>query len=237
MEKPQLFLIHFAGGNSYSFQGMFHFLNTFEVVPLELPGRGKRSNETLLKNFDSAADDLYGQILNKLKTTYFVIYGHSMGAYLALKIANIFKKNQRSPLCLIVSGNPGPGISSKNRHLLNDAEFTRELELLGGFPKEILEHKELMEFFLPVLRADFEMSENNGMEKEPAIGIPISALMGDVEEFSENITNWKKYTTSVFDYKILKGDHFFINNQPQKTAEFITQAYYKAVASIHFMHN
>ncbi len=52
MKKTQLFLLHFAGGNYYSFRFMFPQLNEFEIIPVELPGRGKRMKENLLKDFD-----------------------------------------------------------------------------------------------------------------------------------------------------------------------------------------
>jgi external thioesterase TEII len=47
MEKPQLFLLHFAGGSCYSFQFMLPYLKDFNVLPIELPGRGRRIKESL----------------------------------------------------------------------------------------------------------------------------------------------------------------------------------------------
>src|ERR1043166_8245649 len=87
MKKPQLFLLHFAGGNCYSFQFMMPLLRDFEVVSLELPGRGKRINEPLVTNFDLAANDILRQLRQKLASSSFLIYGHSMGAYLALRVS------------------------------------------------------------------------------------------------------------------------------------------------------
>ena len=64
-QKPQLFTIHFAGGNCYSFNFLKqHFDPYFEVVALELPGRGKRMTEPLLKDAQDAANALFLE-LNK----------------------------------------------------------------------------------------------------------------------------------------------------------------------------
>ena len=81
MKKPQLFLLHFAGGNCYSFQFMIPLLNNFSVIPLELAGRGARINEPLKRNLYSAAQDIKNQILNKLDGSNFIIYGHGISLY------------------------------------------------------------------------------------------------------------------------------------------------------------
>jgi external thioesterase TEII len=71
---------------------MISFLREFDVIPLELPGRGRRMVEDLLKDFDMAAEDIYNQLTAKLSSDRFLIYGHSMGAYLALRVANMLEK-------------------------------------------------------------------------------------------------------------------------------------------------
>jgi external thioesterase TEII len=226
MEKPQLFLLHFAGGNCYSFHFMIPLLKDFQVIPLELPGRGKRINETLLKDFDLAAQDIYNQIINKLTSSNFLIYGHSMGAYLALRVSNMLEKANAFPSYVIVSGNPGPGIkNSKKRYLLGQADFMQALKRLGGIPKEVFENAELLGFFEPILRADFEIAENNELSMEPVVNASIYAMMGSQEEEVEKISNWARYTRSQFNFEILEGDHFFIHKHPLKITHIIKNCY------------
>lgn len=228
MNKTQLFLLHYAGGNRYSFRFMFDFLKDFEVVPLELPGRGGRTEEHLLTDFDQAAVDCCQQIVARLKSLQYVIYGHSMGAYLGLRITGMMEKRRRPPAYLIVSGNPGPGIDAeKQRHLLGREEFIEELKKLGGVPQEVIEHEELLEFILPTLRADFEVAGRNGMELEPPVNTPIHALMGDNEEYVEEISNWGRFTRGRFDYETMQGGHFFIFDHPARLAETIRHTYEK----------
>jgi surfactin synthase thioesterase subunit len=226
MQKPQLFLLHFAGGNCYSFHFMISLLKDFHVIPLELPGRGKRINETLLKDFDLAAQDIYNQIINKLDTSNFLIYGHSMGAYLALRVSNMLEKVNRFPSYVIVSGNPGPGINNtKKRYLLEHADFMQSLKKLGGIPKEVFENAELLGFFEPILRADFEIAESKELSMETVVNASIYAMMGSQEEGVEKISNWARYTRSQFNFEILEGDHFFIHKHPIKITHIIKNCY------------
>ncbi|MEN5057169.1 thioesterase II family protein [Sphingobacterium kitahiroshimense] len=215
-------MIHFAGGNIYSFQDMISHFNMFEVIPLELPGRGKRIGEGLVREFDLAAMDLYDQIAKKLNGQKFSIFGHSMGAYLGLRISNMLEKAGELPDYLIVSGNPGPGIiNNRYRYLMDEDMFIKELASLGGMPDGFLENDELFEFYEPILRADFEIAENNKVEREPPINAPILAIMGSREEKVSEISNWRRFTTSRFNFEILEGGHFFIHKQTTKVARLI----------------
>ncbi|HSH65657.1 MAG TPA: alpha/beta fold hydrolase [Bacteroidia bacterium] len=234
MKKAQLFTLHFAGGNCYSFQFILPFLQDFEVIPLELPGRGKRMNERLLRDFDCAAQDFYTQIKAKIKGGPFLIYGHSMGAYLALKVTALLEKINLAPVGLLVSGNPGPGIkSNKERYLLEQNAFIEALKELGGVPSEIIENKELFDFFEPILRADFEIAEKENASKENIVNVPIYAMMGSTEESVEDIENWKRFTNSQFEYNVLEGDHFFIHKHPEKIAQIIKN-YFDSIPLMHY---
>lgn len=217
--KPQLFLIHYAGGNSYSFQFITPFLGDFEVIVPELPGRGRRVAEDLLLDFQHATNDIYTLISNKITTDDFIIYGHSLGAYLAFSVSKKLEAVGMPPAYLMVSGNPGPGaIEVKNRYLMERNQFINELKLLGGLSAEFLESEELMDFFEPILRADFRIAEHNGLENSQPVNIPLLAMMGSEEEGLDRINNWGRFTSATFHTEVLTGDHFFILNHPERLA-------------------
>jgi external thioesterase TEII len=223
--KPQLFLLHFAGGNSYSFRFMNSLLTKFNIVALELPGRGDRLQENLLTDFDLAANDIVDQINKKLTSSdNFIIYGHSLGAYLALRVAGMLEKINRNPKHLIVSGNAGPGVrEAKIHYLLEKNEFKKELKKMGGFPIELLENDEVFDFFEPVLRADFELIEKDMLNTEQPVNAPIYAFMGSEEKLVDKISNWSNFTTSSFDFEIVNGGHFFILEHPTKITDVINK--------------
>lgn len=214
-KKVQLFLLHFAGGSMYSFDFLKkHLSSNVEFIPLELPGRGRRCNETLLKNKQEAVQDYFNQIKRLRNDQPYLIYGHSMGATLGLSVADKMEKINDAPNALIVSGNPGPGLTGKEdtkRYLLNDLDFKKVLKELGGVPDEILEDEVLFTFFSPIMRADFESLEKDDFyEKGILLNTPLFAIMGDQESTCNKIENWRNFTKNDFEYQILKGNHFFI---------------------------
>jgi external thioesterase TEII len=222
--------LHFAGGNCYSFNFLRPYLSAFDVRCPELPGRGRRANEPLLKDFEMAANDIYEQICSTLDNAPFLLYGHSMGAFLALRMANMLEEGGKSPSALIVSGNAGPGkTDNKRRYLLERKEFVAELERLGGVPSELLANEDLFNFFEPVLRADFEVSERNKMTDERAVNTLLYAIMGKAEEGVEDISNWGKFTRSKFRSEMLDGGHFFIHDHPQRIAAIINDSFHSSM--------
>jgi surfactin synthase thioesterase subunit len=131
-----------------------------------------------------------------------------------------------APAYLFVSGNAGPGIRGNMlRHLLNQDEFIAEVKKLGGLSEEFLMNEDLLDFYLPILRADFSIAEQNNLTNEPPVYCPLYALMGSLEEKVDEITNWGRFTRSRFEYKILEGDHFFIHQHPREIAGIIKEKY------------
>jgi len=226
----QVFLLHFAGGNCYSFDFLRRrFPTDAKIIAAELPGRGKRYREPLLYNKRAAIADYVSQLRKGRNREAYVIYGHSMGATLGLSVTKEMEALGDPPRALIVSGNAGPGTrdaSARKRYLMDDEDFKKELVKLGGLPDEFLQSEALFEHFAPILRADFELLEKEDLfESGLKISTPIHAVMGDLEETAHRISNWKEYTGGPFTRQLLPGNHFFINQHPAELADIIMNCY------------
>ncbi len=229
----QLFLLHFAGGNCYSYEFLKKTIPVgFEFIPLELPGRGRRFEENFLFNKAAAVRDYVKQIRRHRNKQPYIIYGHSMGATLGLSVTKKMEKLGDAPIKLIVSGNAGPEHKraeehkKRNRYLKSDHDFKNELRKLGGIPEEVLNNKELFDFFNPIIRADFQVIENEiRFEKGIVVEAPIFALMGSEEEDCDQIENWNRFTKTDFKYQIFRGNHFFIHDYPHEIAQIISTSF------------
>lgn len=228
-DKPQVFLLHFAGGNCYS----FHFLKKYfepdiAFIPLELPGRGKRVLEPLLTERGLAVQDYFEQIRQQRNTKPFIVYGHSMGASLALEVAAAFEKAGDAPQCLVVSGKAWPvtGINHK-RYLADEASFKEGLRELGRVPENLLENKKLFDFFSKALRADFEIVEKKGIAGLDSMHLPfpVIAVMGNTDEGVEEIEKWQKLSAKKGSSTVLPGNHFFIHDHPGQFASIVKQGF------------
>lgn len=226
--NPQLFLLHFGGGNCYSYHFLRPYLpNHFDFLPLELPGRGKRIKEELVSIESQAIEDLVSQIISLRNNQPYIIFGHSMGATLGLRVTKKLEEAGDPPKRLIVSGNAGPGTGEdKRRSEMDDKELKEELKTLGGVQDEVLDNEDLFDFFAPIMRSDFRLLENSEkLSPGYKLTSSITAIMGDNEETSEEIENWKNFTSGDFKSYLFSGNHFFIHDHPNELAQIIKDYY------------
>ncbi|CAN0258598.1 unnamed protein product [Discosporangium mesarthrocarpum] len=93
----------------------------------------------------------------------FALFGHSMGALVAFELALKLRADggKRTPSHLIVSGCRPPHLRGASvatvpvvSQLPRD-QLIEHLVLLGGIAGELRDHEELLDFFLPTIRADY----------------------------------------------------------------------------------
>jgi len=215
-----LFCIPFAGGSSYSYRELEKYTADFiEVVPVELPGRGRRFSEPLITDIHELARDVGGGIRDRLHRPY-ALYGHSMGGCIAYLLARrLAQEGMPLPLHLFVSGREGPSAKLKrpNRHLLPREEFVEELKRFEGTPRQVLENEELMTLFEPILRADFQANDTYVHEPGPPLDVPVTVMIGlDDNTTDEEALKWREETLHEISLLRFPGGHFFIfDHSPQ----------------------
>lgn len=212
----RLFCFPYAGGSALVFNKWRESLPPFvEVCPVQLPGRGNRLDAPPFTDMESLVEAAGAALLPYFDRP-FAFFGHSMGASLSFELARLLRRDgRRLPLHLYISGRRAPHIIDDDPplHHLPDAELLDELRQLNGTPKEVLEHPELMQMMLPLLRADFSVAETYVCKTEPPLNIPMTVFGGladkDIER--EQLEAWREYTTAAFKLRMLEGDHFFLN--------------------------
>lgn len=220
-----LFCFPFAGGSSYFFKKVETFLDdSIHIITPELPGRGRRIAENLLRDVHEVVEDLFLQICDQLHTPY-AFYGHSMGTLVGYLLAcKIKAEGLPQPRLLFFSGRGGPSFIKQEakRYNLPRKEFFEELRCLGGSPEEILEDEVMMEFFEPIIRADFEVVESYSHIDMGLLDVAIHVIYGDNENLSdEEIACWQKESSISISVTKLPGDHFFIYKQSKKLAAYL----------------
>lgn len=236
-ERINVYCLPFAGGSCYAYRDFERYLPDFiNLIMLDLPGHGKRMTEPLLSNLHDMADDVFAQIQHQLHQPY-AIYGHSMGATLAyLTTRKIMHEKLPQPLHLFVTGRQGPSIDSKekNAYLLPKEEFILRLKEYRGIPQEILAETELLDFFEPIIRADFKaigtfsyhsQAETPNRNGSPPLNIPITVIIGlnDTTSYSEALT-WQNETSQKIVIRQLPGGHFFIFDHTPEICHIISRA-------------
>lgn len=210
-----------------------------ELIAVNLTGRGVRAREP----FAAKLEDVVEEVLEALKTLPtvseipLVFYGHSMGSMVAYGVVRGIQKQRRKdsdsslplPIKLFVSGRRAPhvpmpeGVEPWSK--LTEPELLDRIKRIGGTPDEILNNKELMDLFLPVLRSDFGLLDQysntvvedwskDDEELEVKLRVPVSYYGGLKDPFvsMEEGERWKEAMVdpSPFSTCSFNEGHFFV---------------------------
>jgi medium-chain acyl-[acyl-carrier-protein] hydrolase len=225
----RLFCFPYAGSGSAVFRPWTRQLpSSIEVVPALLPGRELRMREPAFSRVEPLIDVASREIVPYLDRP-FAFFGHSMGAIVSYELALRLRAERGiEPEHLFVSGRRAPQLPEPGprMHELPEPEFRAELERLNGTPKELLEHAELMQLLIPLLRADFSVCHTYTYVPSSPLKCPITAFGGvrDVTTTRADIEPWCEHTSGAFRLQMLDGDHFFINQQQATILSIIMQA-------------
>ncbi len=213
--KLRLICFPYAGGSAQVFKPWLDFLpDSMELCAVQLPGRSSRFTEPNFTALEPLVADLSREIRPFLDLP-FVFFGHSLGAAVSFELCRTLGREGIAPEFLFVSGRNAPHQPRRRPpiHHLPDDEFKTELLDMNGTPQEILENQELMELMLPMLRADFTISETYKFQPGPALQCPLASFGGekdpDVDE--EGVSGWGEHTAAAFHWHMLPGDHFFLH--------------------------
>ena len=164
----------------------------------------------------------------------YAVFGHSMGGLIAYELARYLDHRLgRPPVALIVSGRGAPDFRLRQElfHTLPDDRLIDELRAFDGTPDEVLRNRELMEVFLPVIRADLELIETYHHDPVPTLSCPIHVFVGDADDQTPpgSVDRWEQCTTAAVRVRTLPGGHFF----PQRTPDPFFDALCKALTRAH----
>jgi surfactin synthase thioesterase subunit len=222
----RLFCLPYAGGSAAIYLKWKKYLDhSIELYPVELAGRGKRYQHPLYDSIQEAVDDVYEQIRKFIDQKPYAVFGHSMGSVIAYELYHkINRLHHHTPVHMFFSGRKAPHTphDDKIHYTLPDAEFKTEILGLGGTPPEVFEHKELLDIFLPILRADYKVVETyQYVAPKSLIDCPISVLHGMKDGDINGVNEWDRHTQKDCKFYFFDGGHFFIHDETEKVAAIL----------------
>jgi len=212
----RLFCLSYAGGGASVYRRWAEELETnIDVCAVQLPGRERRLREppfTRLTDLVPACAQGMAPYLERP----FAFFGHSMGALVAFELARHLRSRYGvTPVHLAVSGLRAPQTAPRYQpvHQLPDDALVEEVRRRwDGIPAAVLAEPELMEIFLPTLRADLSVVETYAYRDADPFDCPISCFGGldDQSVDRADLDAWRDQTRGPFRLRMLPGNHFFL---------------------------
>lgn len=215
--KLRLFCFPYAGGGASAFGPWSNYLPAqVEVCAVQLPGRESRLEDPPFTKLQPLVQDLI-EVFPPYLDLPFALFGHSLGAVIAFELARqLRQKYDLLPVCLFASARIAPQLPNRESpvYRLSDTALVDRLRDFNGTPECILQDRQLMKWFLPLLRADFEVNETYVYTPDKPLDCLISAFRGSKDTIVtyDEVTAWREQTSSSFTLRTIPGDHFFIQS-------------------------
>lgn len=213
-DRAAIVAFPYAGGGPSVFRGWEKDLvpHRLRLCPVALPGKEKRQAESLPEDIGEVAQDAAAAILAHIHTPY-VLLGLCFGASLAYLTAKATAAAGRPPSGLIVVGGRAPHTPPPVPvSTMSDESFIDTLADLGFVSDVVLQNRELLDLYLPMLYADFCMDEKfivDSVVRE--FSFPVLSLYGVNDSITpeSSVKEWNRYSTGRFAMQTFDGDQLF----------------------------
>ena len=216
--RLRLFCLPYAGGGAGIYRNYSQEIpDDVEVCAIRLPGREKRFSEPAYRSVGPLVEAMADALRNDVDLP-FVIFGHSLGALVGFELSRQLRRELGvQPVSLIVSAHRAPQIPDPDPpiHDLVDDEFIEEIQKLNGTPLEVFESPEILSLVMPMLRADFCMTETYQYREDTALDCRLRAYGGeeDDEVIRSELEPWREQASGDFELRMFPGGHFFIHHR------------------------
>jgi medium-chain acyl-[acyl-carrier-protein] hydrolase len=196
-----------------------------EVWNVTLPGRAGRRREPFAREWGPLVAEFTEAIVDDIAEPV-ALFGHSLGAVLAFEVARALTREGLPPEKLIVSARESPDTPQRWGVPDTDDELLRQIDrLYGGIPDAVREAPEIMDHYLPVLRADLELITGYRYDPGPALRCPVTAMAGadDPTVAADRLALWREQTVGRFDSVRFAGGHFYLADNEKSVLDVVAE--------------
>lgn len=213
--RRRLICFPHAGGSASFFRDWGHHLTDSEVHAVRYPGRGERIDEPPPTDLRALAHEI-ATAVEPLAGLPLALFGHSMGAVVALETARALEARGLPVAHLVASGSRD---GEPNGHGADEIDagdgsaVAARLVELGGTDPELASDPAFRELVLPYVLADGQMFHAYRLEREPRLGCPVTTIVGD-RDTDADVRPWSDLTGGVHREHVVSGDHFYLVSDP-----------------------
>jgi surfactin synthase thioesterase subunit len=184
---------------------------TVQVLPLDLPGRGRRVAAPAMTDMAGLLDDLGARVVPATDRPW-AVFGHSFGAQVAHELVRHLTDGCPAPMALFVSGRAAPHLTvGRSLTSLTDEDLLKLIARLGGLPAGLVRHVGVSRSIVQAVRADLAISDKHPWIPGPPLSCPVTALAGCTDPLVrvKQLYAWQDLVAGQLKVHVLSGGHFY----------------------------
>ncbi|MFF2655042.1 thioesterase II family protein [Streptomyces sp. NPDC058045] len=214
----RLICLPFAGGSARSFVKLArHTPDDWEVVAVQPPPL----SEGGALDLDGLAEFYLGLLAGELHGPG-LLFGHSLGAAVAHRMARLRAPDPSEDLHLVLSAPPAPVAPASDLVDLDDAGLFALATRRGFLPEWGVSQDFAMRFLLPNLRADLAVLGKRGWVPEP-VAMPVHLLGGSHDIAAPPASLAALDVLAPRSTHLVDGGHLYVTEQPEETARALVR--------------
>ncbi|MGW1282160.1 thioesterase II family protein [Streptomyces sp. NPDC002586] len=209
-----LICLPFAGGSARSFARLTTYVGEDWNVTAVQPPAGFAAGECGL---DALSHFYLGLLAEDLRGPGIVL-GHSLGAAVAHRMAQLRSATWPGNLHVVLSAPPAPGIASGELLRLDDRALLAEATRSGMLPDLGISEDFALRFLLPGLRNDLAVLGTRGWQPDP-VSAPVHLLGGTEDTTCPAATlELLREALTPMSCRQVEGGHMYVLEQPDLAA-------------------
>lgn len=213
-----LVCLGFCGGGT----GQYHQWGAVLPPDVDLaaicyPGREGRFREPFAEDWRALADDTAKAVLAAAAVGPYVLFGHSMGGWMAFDVAvRIRRRGGPAPEAVVVSSANAPSRGLTPQDMFPARQDTDEqlmawMRTHGVMPDYVLNDPDLRQMALELIRADIRVRDTFSYTEGARIDVPLQVLTAVDDTVIEPAAGeqWRSLATADFRHDRLPGGHFY----------------------------
>lgn len=212
-----LVCLGFAGGGTGAYRAWADVLDDdTDLALICYPGREGRFSEPAAQTWTGLVDDATEAVTAAARTP-FVLFGHSMGGWVAFDVATrLHHRCGPSPDALVVSScnSPVRGLTEKDRFPRvedDDDRLVRWMRTSGSLPDHILGDEDMRAMAIRLMRSDLRVRDTYEPDVRARVGVPLQVCYGADDAVIEPAVadQWRTAAAGDFEVTCLPGGHFY----------------------------
>jgi pyochelin biosynthetic protein PchC len=214
LAKARLVCFPHAGGSASFFREWGENLHGVEVFAVCYPGRAERIAEEPPTDLIRLGRDIADAVAALGDDRPVSLFGHSLGAAVALETARRLEELGRGPERLFASGSRDAPLPDADEYEDQAPEsLAQRLIELGGTDAELVADPYFQELVLPYIVSDGAMFHAYANPLKPVLRCPVTTIFGD-DDVDADRRPWRELTASTLDEHVVPGDHFYLTPRP-----------------------